>query len=166
MDFVLFGYLGQHNWTHYVHTPGRRLRKEYIDVIIKDAIDKHLFGSEVENKQPGRYESFLGPTEKLSEYENINAVKMGNKGSISWSNNKARYIEAFLNDKVVDAIGAGDSFNAGFIYKFIQGENITECQKFGNLMGAVNTTAAGGTGAFTNYEEILKVAREKFNYTD
>ncbi len=104
--------------------------------------------------------------EKLSRFAKNIIVKMGNKGSISWSDNKINHIEAFINEKVVDAIGAGDSFNAGFIFKYIQGKNIIECQRFGNLMGAVNTTAAGGTTAFINYEQIMKVAKEKFKYSD
>jgi len=72
--------------------------------------------------------------------------------------------EAFLNTKVVDAIGAGDSFDAGFINKYINGSTLEECQAFGNLIGAVSTTAAGGTGAFSSYENVKKVAREKFDY--
>lgn len=68
-----------------------------------------------------------------------------------------------MNTEVVDAIGAGDSFNAGFISQFIQGKSFIECQRFGNLTGAINTTAAGGTGAFTSKENIIQIAKEKFN---
>ncbi|MFN2396708.1 MAG: PfkB family carbohydrate kinase, partial [Bacteroidales bacterium] len=68
----------------------------------------------------------------------------------------------FLNKEVVDAIGAGDSFNAGFIFKFINGNSIAECQKYGNLTGAVSTTAAGGTTAFQDYEKFLETARNRF----
>jgi len=50
----------------------------------------------------------------------------------------------------VDPIGAGDSFNAGFIYRFLQGDTIEKCQEYANLIGAVSTTAEGGTGAFTD----------------
>jgi sugar/nucleoside kinase (ribokinase family) len=64
----------------------------------------------------------------------------------------------------VDAIGAGDSFNAGFIYKFIQHQPVEACQEFGNLTGAISTTAAGGTTAFKDKENILKIAKEKFGY--
>lgn len=101
---------------------------------------------------------------QLSKYTNNVAVKMNNKGSISWNKNSIHHIEAFLNEEVVDAIGAGDSFNAGFIFKYLQGKGIKECQEFGNLMGAVSTTAAGGTGAFNYYEQIMKIAKEKFGY--
>jgi sugar/nucleoside kinase (ribokinase family) len=89
---------------------------------------------------------------------------MGSKGSLLINDGKNNFKESYLNNNVVDAIGAGDSFNAGFIYKFINGFELTECQTFGNLMGAVNTTAAGGTKAFTNYKDIIRTAKERFGY--
>lgn len=58
----------QHDWTRYVRTSGHGL-KDNIDAIIKDAIDTHLFGIEVDNDPPGRYDSFLNPTEKLKALE-------------------------------------------------------------------------------------------------
>ena len=70
---------------------------------------------------------------------------------------------AFLNPSVVDAIGAGDSFNAGFVYKYLMGSSIAECQKFGNLTGAVSTTAVGGTKALQNQENFRKRALEYFS---
>lgn len=100
--------------------------------------------------------------EKLAAYSKNIIVKMGNNGSLSYGNGKSVRINAFLNKNVVDAIGAGDSFNAGFVFKYIQGEKIPVCQEFGNLMGAVNTTAAGGTTAFGSYDMIKQTAKEKF----
>ncbi len=73
---------------------------------------------------------------------------------------------SFLNNTVVDTIGAGDSFNAGYISKFVKGKTPEECQVFGNLMGAVSTTKSGGTGAFKNLNEVMKIAKEKFNYSE
>lgn len=100
----------------------------------------------------------------LPENTNTVLVKMGNKGSVSWSKGQLLHMAPFLNEEVVDAIGAGDSFNAGFIYKYIQGAPVEECQRFGNLTGAVSTTEAGGTTAFTDYNKIKKIAQEKFGY--
>ena len=101
---------------------------------------------------------------KLSGVSNEIAVKMGSKGSLLQYNDKVISKEPFLNKNVVDAIGAGDSFNAGFIFKYINGCSPEECLEFGNLIGAINTTAAGGTTAFTSYEDIMKTAKEKFGY--
>lgn len=101
---------------------------------------------------------------KISSIANHIAVKLGSKGSLLVTNGKTVFKKSYLNKNVVDAIGAGDSFNAGFIFKFINGFSLEECQEFGNLMGAINTTAAGGTTAFTNYNEIINIAKEKFGY--
>jgi sugar/nucleoside kinase (ribokinase family) len=48
----------------------------------------------------------------------------------------------------VDTIGAGDSFDAGFLHQFIRGAKIEECLRYGNLTGALSTTRSGGTEAF------------------
>ena len=98
----------------------------------------------------------------LAPFANLIVVKMGNEGSALLRNGNISIQPAFLNENVVDAIGAGDSFDAGFISKFVQGESPIECQRFGNLCGALNTTAAGGTAAFSDYEKMKKIAREKF----
>jgi sugar/nucleoside kinase (ribokinase family) len=101
--------------------------------------------------------------EKMLPYLNCMVIKMGNQGSLLITKeNKPLMLPAFLNNDVVDAIGAGDSFNAGFISKFVEGASLPECQRFGNLMGAINTTAAGGTSAFATKELIVKTAKEKF----
>lgn len=90
-------------------------------------------------------------------------VKCGNQGSLLVrKDGTGNMLGAFLNTGVVDATGAGDSFNAGFIYGFTRGLPLEECQRIGNLTGAVNTTAAGGTGAFGSKELIKKTAREVF----
>jgi len=102
--------------------------------------------------------------EKLRPYSNNIIIKRGSKGSILHTSlNGAIEKSAYLNTEVVDAIGAGDSFNAGFINKFVKGESLENCLDFGNLTGALNTTAAGGTGAFSSKEQIKQTLKNKFN---
>jgi sugar/nucleoside kinase (ribokinase family) len=102
--------------------------------------------------------------QRIKKYVNILIVKRGNKGSMVYYQDQLTDLPPFLNEQVVDAIGAGDSFNAGFIYKFINGCSIADCQKFGNLTGAVSTTEAGGTAAFRDYERFKKTAKERFDF--
>ncbi len=101
----------------------------------------------------------------IENYTDILVIKSGNRGSTVCFGDEIINLPAFLNESVVDAIGAGDSFNAGFIYKFIMGNSIPECQEFGNLTGAMSTTAAGGITAFQNYENFKKTARDVFGFT-
>ena len=101
---------------------------------------------------------------KLTPFAKHLVVKLGSKGSMVVTDSKSTFKKSFLNNNVVDAIGAGDSFNAGFIFRFINGFDIDECQTFGNLTGAINTTAAGGTEAFIEYDQVVKTGKEKFGY--
>lgn len=92
---------------------------------------------------------------KIAPYVNNAVIKCGNQGSLLIKKDGTmNLLKPYLNTNVVDAIGAGDSFNAGFISRFVQGDDLETCQKYGNMTGAVNTTAAGGTGAFTSKEAV------------
>lgn len=104
--------------------------------------------------------------EKVKNSANSLIIKNGNEGSVVWSGGHLTRQRPFLNDRVVDAIGAGDSFNAGFIIKYIHNNSIEDCQQFGNLMGAISTTAAGGTGAFEDYGKVMAIANNRFHYTE
>ncbi len=90
-------------------------------------------------------------------------VKCGEDGSMLFSENQLILGKPFSNDLVVDAIGAGDSFNAGFIFKYVRGQPLNECLEFANLMGALNTTGVGGTGAFLDHNILKETALKKFD---
>ncbi len=55
----------QLNWYHKVRISGNPLTIHNADSIVKHANDSYVFGIEVDNDIPGRYESFLDPAEKL-----------------------------------------------------------------------------------------------------
>lgn len=50
--------------------------------------------------------------------------------------------------KAVDDVGAGDSFDAGFIHQYLTGAKLEDCLGFANVAGAYSTTREGGTEAF------------------
>jgi sugar/nucleoside kinase (ribokinase family) len=55
---------------------------------------------------------------------------------------------AGLNVVPVDTIGAGDSFNAGFLRAYLLAKDAVTCARAGNIAGALSTQAPGGTEAF------------------
>ena len=60
---------------------------------------------------------------------------------------------------VADHVGAGDSFDAGFVHKFIRGGKVEQCLKFANVVGSLSVTRPGGTEAFRDArhrEEFLR----------
>lgn len=93
---------------------------------------------------------------KIQPYEGNLIIKQGISGSIGIHKNKKVACPAYHLKPFVDAIGAGDSFNAGFILKFLEEAPLEECLKMGNMIGAISTTATGGTKAFENKESIRK----------
>jgi sugar/nucleoside kinase (ribokinase family) len=101
--------------------------------------------------------------EKLASVMNILVVKDGSNGAHLWRQGSLISRPAFLNTAVADCIGAGDSFDAGFIHQYIQGRPPDECLKFATLMGAINTTEPGGTSAFRDLDTIRKIAHGRFN---
>lgn len=107
--------------------------------------------------------SIAAGLEKVKEYANIMAIKDGEHGAHLWQNGQLITKPAYLNAHVADCIGAGDSFNAGFISQFIKGKNLLDCLVYGNITGAINTTKRGGTTAFENIQQIKTIAKEQFS---
>lgn len=101
---------------------------------------------------------------KLRPHANILVVKRGREGADLWHGETHIHQRAFINNDVIDTIGAGDSFGAGFIHKFIQGKPLDECLEFAALTGAINTTRAGGTTAFENIEQVRAIAASSFGF--
>ena len=122
--------------------------------------------NETELKFLTRSETLEEAIEKIRPYTNAAVIKCGSKGSILMRKGMPdRKQAALLNKNVVDCIGAGDSFNSGFITRLAAGDPLDKCQEYGNMTGAVNTTAAGGTTAFTCREDVEKVGRERFGWS-
>jgi sugar/nucleoside kinase (ribokinase family) len=75
-------------------------------------------------------------------------VKMGAQGAMACRGEERLQSPALKLDEVVDTVGAGDSFDAGFLSEFVRGAGLEACLHKGNLAGALSTTRSGGTEAF------------------
>ena len=91
--------------------------------------------------------NFEEAVRQLSQFVPLLIVKMGSQGSMAVRGNE-RFLNPALAVKVIDPVGAGDSFNAGFLHKYVQGANLKDCLAHGNLAAAFSTTCPGGTEAF------------------
>jgi sugar/nucleoside kinase (ribokinase family) len=74
-------------------------------------------------------------------------VKRGSKGALV-QNKAMRQSVPGVSVVPVDTIGAGDSFNAGFLSAYLRGASLIEAARIGNITGALSTLASGGTEAF------------------
>lgn len=85
--------------------------------------------------------------QRLSELVPMLVVKLGSKGAIARRGTEKLECPAFQVN-VIDPIGAGDSFDAGFLHQYVHGADLGTCLMWGNLAGALSTTRPGGTEAF------------------
>lgn len=105
-----------------------------------------------------------GGIDAIKSVSKIIVVKNGSEGAYLWDGKQILHQPSFLNKQVVDSIGAGDSFDSGFIHKFLQQKPLRECLEFGALTGAINTTRPGGTNAFENLDLVKTIAKSSFNF--
>lgn len=82
------------------------------------------------------------------------AVKLGAAGALGVSESQTVRV-ASIPVNVVDTIGAGDSFDAGFIYGYLQKWELEKALRLACVCGALSTQKAGGTEAQPTLEEAM-----------
>jgi sugar/nucleoside kinase (ribokinase family) len=81
------------------------------------------------------------------------AVKCGSRGSVVCVAGET-FTVGGVPVQPVDAIGAGDSFNAGFLFGWLKGWPPDQCAYAGNITGALSTLRVGGTEAFRDRDLV------------
>src|SRR5436190_4335586 len=82
-------------------------------------------------------------------------VKLGSEGAVA-RREKEQWSSPALKVNLVDPVGAGDSFDAGFLHEYIRGSDVKACLAAGNRAGALSVTRAGGTEAFRDADHRMK----------
>lgn len=111
---------------------------KYIDILLPN---------ENEACKLARTDDVNQAAEVLSQKVPLVVIKRGSQGAIVREGKTKLSAFPPVTD-MVDAVGAGDTFDAGFIHQFIRGAKIEDCLKFANITGALSVTRAGGTEAF------------------
>jgi sugar/nucleoside kinase (ribokinase family) len=122
-----------------------------------------FFPNEREAKKIARTEDLTQAIAKLSQTVPLVVMKLGPQGALA-RKGLQEWQAAQLRVNAIDVVGAGDSFDAGFIHRFVEGASVEECLKFANIAGAFSTTREGGTEAFRNREEVTRFFREQFEH--
>jgi len=97
--------------------------------------------------------------ERLAKVVPTVSVKLGPNGAMA-QRGKERVLLPTVKVDVVDPVGAGDSFDAGFLSQYLHGSDLRTCVTYGNLAGALSTTRAGGTEAFRDRDYRERFFRE------
>jgi sugar/nucleoside kinase (ribokinase family) len=83
----------------------------------------------------------------LSQKVPVLVVKRGSQGAMARAG-KEKFANFPPVVDVADHVGAGDSFDAGFIHQYIRGAKVPDCLKYANIVGSLSVTRPGGTEAF------------------
>lgn len=92
-------------------------------------------------------------------------VKLGAEGAMA-QRGAERCVSPAMAVNAVDAVGAGDSFDAGFLNQFLRGGSLHSCLTAGNIAGALSTTRAGGTEAFRDPDYRTRFLQQHASHRD
>lgn len=103
---------------------------------------------------PGEDEAAL--FNRLHELPGVSVVK-GSGTTFVLENGTVREVEWFPVERVVDPIGAGDGFCAGFLSGMLRGWNLAEAARLGNLVGSIVVQHPGDWEALPDKETVESI---------
>ncbi|WP_251554250.1 carbohydrate kinase family protein [Neobacillus muris] len=89
-------------------------------------------------------------------------IKCGGRGSYALHKGEGFWVPA-LPTEVFDTVGAGDVFNAGFLYGFTKGWEINQCMAFGNATSSLYISEVAGR-RYPLSDEVLSHAKNYRNF--
>ena len=99
---------------------------------------------------------------RLSERGPLVAVKLGAEGAVSAPAGGGELVRAVPPQRlvdVVDAVGAGDAFDAGLVCALLDERPLGDALAFACACGTLSMRAAGGTAAQATVAEARAVSR-------
>jgi sugar/nucleoside kinase (ribokinase family) len=118
-----------------------------------------FFPNEREAKKVAGTDDLKQAIERLAQLCKIVVVKLGSHGAVARKGSE-EWRRTGLRVASVDPVGAGDSFDAGFIHRYLQGGSLQECVDYADVAGAFSTTCEGGTEAFKDHLKVEEFFRE------
>ncbi|MGJ9382676.1 sugar kinase [Salipaludibacillus sp. CF4.18] len=89
------------------------------------------------------------------------AIKQGDKGSIGYFDGECIEAPSVKPKKVVDTVGAGDGFDAGFIYGVLHQWSLRKTLEFANTIGSMVVSVSGDNEGLPYLEDVLVQLGEK-----
>lgn len=119
-----------------------------VDIFMPNAREASLI-----TKKPDVHEALR----QLSEWVRIVIVKDGPRGASVSAEGSVWKVPGISAGTVIDTTGAGDCFNAGFLYGYIvEGAAYDTCVRYGNICGGLSVTGVGGATTAPNHDELVQ----------
>jgi sugar/nucleoside kinase (ribokinase family) len=99
--------------------------------------------------------NILEAAERLGSKVEALAIKQGKDGALGILKGQRVQVPS-IPVKVVDTVGAGDSFDAGFMYGYLNGWALEKSLQLACVCGALSTQQAGGTNGQPTLEEAMQ----------
>ncbi|PYX53525.1 MAG: carbohydrate kinase [Acidobacteria bacterium] len=119
---------------------------QYVDLFLPN---------ETEALRISQTQDLTAAARRFSQFGHTTVIKQGREGVAVIRNGQATSAPAF-EIQPLDTTGAGDSFNAGFIFKYLNRAPLQDCIVWGSACGALSTRSLGGIDAFPTCAEIEK----------
>jgi len=91
---------------------------------------------------------------QLANKSKLVVIKLGAEGAILQTNDRMISIQS-IPVNIVDTVGAGDAFDAGFLYGYLNHWDLEKSLRFGVACGAFSTQAPGGVVGQPTLDEAL-----------
>ena len=148
--------------------PNIRLKLWSIDEAKEVLLD---IASKADIVMPGLDEAelLLGLTDKdevcdyfLSKSAKIVAVKLGSKGCYIKTKDENSLVPGYnVSDIIVDTVGAGDGFAAGFLCGYLDKLSLKEIGEYANGMGAMATLTSGDMTGYPCFDQLMEFIGKK-----
>ncbi|HEX3050080.1 MAG TPA: PfkB family carbohydrate kinase [Aggregatilineaceae bacterium] len=93
----------------------------------------------------------------LMEIANLVVLKHGSHGALIGKDGDIIRVPSIKVGPVIDTTGAGDCFNAGFLYGYVvQHASLETCGRYGNICGGLSVTMMGGASAAPRPEQLMQ----------
>jgi ribokinase len=119
------------------------IRSSY--VMMPNALELELLTGETEIPK--------GAAQLIDMGVQIVAVKLGEKGCYVTNGQEKKTIQPY-KVKAVDTTGAGDAFNAGFLYGLLHDKPLTECGRIGNYVASQSVIKMGARAGLPCEKEL------------
>ncbi|MFC4768059.1 sugar kinase [Effusibacillus consociatus] len=90
----------------------------------------------------------------LENGSKVVVIKLGERGAYYAAAGEAGYVEGFPVKQIIDPIGAGDAFAAGFLSGLLRGWTYKEAVRLGNQTGALALTVVGDVEGLPFWSQV------------
>jgi sugar/nucleoside kinase (ribokinase family) len=120
-----------------------------------------LFPNELEARAITGEKTVEQALTKLARWVRVPVIKIGEGGSAAMHDGKIVRVKS-MRVRTVDATGAGDAFNGGFLHGYLARWPLEACLRAGNICGALATTQPGGSSAIPTRKKLIELMKKIF----